>query len=254
MQVKRSNILRHFRGRRAVIPLLAAAVAVFVVVGGYKGIVSFAMDEMTGFLVGTGDAGSEQASAAVKATAPSVAASSRDAATLRDTPPVELAQAEPKPAAAKAAPTAAPSAATKASPAGTSTAAAKAAPVVARPAQSAPQVAPGAAEDSAAVRATENVYAASFLRDPFYSLVQAGKDVPSKLLDVGVAKMVGSVWGESGIIALMEDDTGRSFALKKGDRVLNGRVISVTPASVTFSITVFGLSKTVTLELAEEGE
>ena len=98
------------------------------------------------------------------------------------------------------------------------------------------------------------VYTASFLRDPFYSLVQAGKDRPTKLMDVGRGKMVGSVWGESGIIALLEDDTGRSFALKVGDRVLNGRVISVTPASITFSITVFGLTKTVTLELAEEGE
>jgi hypothetical protein len=66
--------------------------------------------------------------------------------------------------------------------------------------------------------------------------------------------MVGSVWGESGIIALLEDKTGRSYALKVGDRVLNGRVIAVTPASVTFSITTFGITKTVTLELAEEGE
>jgi hypothetical protein len=66
--------------------------------------------------------------------------------------------------------------------------------------------------------------------------------------------MVGSVWGESGIIALLEDDIGRSYALKVGDKVVNGRVISVTPASVTFTITAFGLTKSVTLELAEEGE
>jgi hypothetical protein len=66
--------------------------------------------------------------------------------------------------------------------------------------------------------------------------------------------MVGSVWGDSGIIALLEDEAGRSYALKVGDKVVNGRVISVTPASVTFSITVFGLTRSVTLELAEEGE
>ncbi|MFZ1947712.1 MAG: hypothetical protein WAW06_09200 [bacterium] len=246
MQVKRSNILRHFRGRRAVIPVVAAAVAVFVAVGGHKGIVSFAMDEMTGFLVGTGDAGSSPALEGVKATAPSGAAGSRDAAALREGPRIELAQAEPKPRAAESKP----ASATKAAPAAAGTAAE---PVQSTP-QPAPRVATAPAGDSVAVRPTESVYTASFLRDPFYSLVQAGKDVPSKLLDVGVAKMVGSVWGESGIIALLEDDTGRSYALKKGDRVLNGRVISVTPASVTFSITVFGLTKTVTLELAEEGE
>ena len=227
MQVKRSNILRHFRGRRAVIPLVAAAVAVFVAVGGHKGIISLAMDEMTGFLVGTGDAGSSPAGADVKATAPSGVAGSRDAAALREGPRIDLAQAEPQPRAAES---------------------------MQRVPQPAARVAPVPAGDSVGVRATENIYTASFLRDPFYSLVQAGKDVPTKLLDVSGAKMVGSVWGESGIIALLEDDTGRSFALKKGDRVLNGRVISVTPASVTFSTTVFGLTKTVTLELAEEGE
>jgi hypothetical protein len=98
------------------------------------------------------------------------------------------------------------------------------------------------------------VYTASFLRDPFYSLVQVGKDRPARMLDVGQAKMVGSVWGESGIIALLEDDSGRSFALKVGDLVVNGKVISVTPASITFSITTFDLTKNITLELAEEGE
>jgi hypothetical protein len=116
-----------------------------------------------------------------------------------------------------------------------------------------PLVAPDPA-DSVAFRRAMKVYSATFLRDPFYSLVQDGERRPTKLLDVGVATMVGSVWGESGIIALLEDKTGRSYALKVGDRVLNGRVIAVTPASVTFSITTFGITKTVTLELAEEGE
>ncbi len=97
-------------------------------------------------------------------------------------------------------------------------------------------------------------YTATYLRDPFYSLIKAREKRPAKLLDVSRAKMVGSVWGESGIIALLEDDSGRSYALRVGDRVLNGKVVSVTPASVTFSITIFGLTKTVTLELAEEGE
>jgi hypothetical protein len=252
MQVKRSNILRHFRGRRAVIPLVVAAAAIFVVAGGYKGIVGFAMDEMTGFLVGTGDASMNEAVASAplpkagdgaKGTASSGPAAPEPAVAFRGEPPLELAQADPTPR--ETAP--APSTTAKAAPAA-------AEPVGAPPGQAPPGIAPVAPEDSASVRSVESVYTASFLRDPFYSLVQAGKDVPTKLLDVSGAKMVGSVWGESGIIALLEDDTGRSFALKKGDRVLNGRVISVTPASVTFSITVFGLTKTVTLELAEEGE
>lgn len=104
------------------------------------------------------------------------------------------------------------------------------------------------------VRMRVEAYTASYLRDPFYSLISADRDMPSKLLDISRAKMVGSVWGETSIIALLEDDAGRSYALKAGDKIVNGKVVSVSPASVTFSVTVFGLTKNVTLELADEGE
>lgn len=97
-------------------------------------------------------------------------------------------------------------------------------------------------------------YTASNLRDPFYSLITTEETQSTKLLDVSRAKMVGSVWGETGIIALLEDDRGRSYALRVGDKVVNGKVTAVTPGSVTFSITVFGMTKQVTLEIAEEGE
>gem|GEM_PF-2234802 len=103
-------------------------------------------------------------------------------------------------------------------------------------------------------RTRGRVYTASYLRDPFYSLVKADRAMPNKLLDISRAKMVGSVWGEKSIIALLEDDAGRSYALKAGDKIVDGKVVSVSPASVTFSVTVFGMTKNVTLELAEEGE
>jgi hypothetical protein len=117
-----------------------------------------------------------------------------------------------------------------------------------------PETGAGAAASDAPPRKTLQTYTASFLRDPFQSLIARDERAPSRLLDVSSARMVGSVWGDSGIIALLEDEAGRSYALKVGDKVVNGRVISVTPASVTFSITVFGLTRSVTLELAEEGE
>jgi hypothetical protein len=103
------------------------------------------------------------------------------------------------------------------------------------------------------VRERMNAYTATYLRDPFYSLISADRDLPNKLLDISRGKMVGSVWGEKSIIALLEDDAGRSYALKAGDKIVNGKVVSVSPASVTFSVTVFGLTKNVTLELADEG-
>lgn len=108
-------------------------------------------------------------------------------------------------------------------------------------------------EQHEVVRERLDAYTASYLRDPFYSLISADRDLPNKLLDISRGKMVGSVWGEKSIIALLEDEAGRSYALKAGDKIVNGKVVSVSPASVTFSVTVFGLTKNVTLELAEEG-
>ena len=104
------------------------------------------------------------------------------------------------------------------------------------------------------VRKRMNSYTASYLRDPFYSLISADKDLPNKLLDISRGRMVGSVWGEKSIIALLEDEAGRSYALRAGDKIVNGKVVSVAQASVTFSVTIFGMTKNVTLELAEEGE
>jgi hypothetical protein len=227
MKYERSGILGRFRGRRAVIPFLGVAVILFLGFGGHKAIVSFAADEVTGFLAGT-DTGGDR--------------------------PL-LAQAVPaKPGAETKAESRAVVAPGKQPAAVAPAVVTLAALTPAAPGSESLIVAQSAGEDSTAVRRKMKVYTASFLRDPFYSLVQVGKDRPEKLLDVGQAKMVGSVWGESGIIALLEDDSGRSFALKVGDRVVNGKVISVTPASVTVSITAFDLTKNITLELAEEGE
>jgi len=124
------------------------------------------------------------------------------------------------------------------------------------PAVASSLVDPNPQPEQAPARTLEQVhaYTATYLRDPFYSLVKAEKQQPSKLLDVSKAKMVGAVWGESGIIALLEDEKGRSYALREGDRVLNGRVSKVTPTSVTFVLTIFGMTRQVTLEIAEEGE
>jgi hypothetical protein len=242
MQVNRSDVLKCFRGRRIVLPVLVLGATLFFVLGGHRVIVSFAMDEMTGFLAGTGGAESdviagpampgaaETGSQAEPWNDPgagiSVAQAGSPGETASQTVAVGIAQAEPK------VPEASPE----------SEAVEGEAAVVSEPV------------DSTAVRRSMNAYTASFLRDPFYSLVKADKDQPARLLDVAQGRMVGSVWGESGIIALLEDDAGRSYALKVGDRVMNGKVISVTPASATFSTTMFGLTKTITLELAEEGE
>jgi hypothetical protein len=243
MKMTGSGILRRFLSRRVFIPLLAAAAVLFIVLGGYRGIASFAMDEMTGFLVGTGAHADQQ----------SLLQTSAPRSEAKGGPAVEAA-AVPQPVPAnRPEPGSGPALSGHAVRTEPGTLLAQAALSEAAAAEAAPPP-PPVAQDSTAYRKVMKMYTATFLRDPFSSLVQAGKERLGKLLEVSRAKMVGSVWGESGIIALLEDDTGRSYALRVGDRVANGSVIAVTPASVTFTITVFGLTKSVTLELAEEGE
>ena len=238
MPAKVRDILSLFRGKRIAIVLAAAGIVVFVVLGGHHKILTFAVGEMEAFLLGAAD---RQASEPIE-----IADIIEVAPTEQDILPgravlVEMAAAEAVAASVDAQtdePQTKPGAEVAGQTVGADTSAVESLP----------------GEDQDLPGRTMKVYTASFLRDPFYSLISADQEHPTKLLDVGRATMVGSVWGETGIIALLEDDRDRSFALKVGDRVVNGRVVAVTPASITFSITMFGLTKSVTLELSEEGE
>ncbi len=242
MPADAKDVLKFFRGKRMIALLAVVGVAAFLVLGGHRKAIGFAVDEMAGFLLGAGDlkdeglaegggaheyAASERPSeggllsggSILSQVGPSeaVAAPVEEEAPIEDEPVLAQATADP-------------------------------------PMEDEQAARESAGQASAAARKTGHRYTAGFLRDPFRSLVSDEEGRAGRLLEVSSAIMVGSVWGESGIIALLEDDPGRSFALKVGDRVVNGRVVSVTPATVTFSITVFGLTRSVTLELAEEGE
>jgi len=237
MPAKAKQMLMFLRGKRGAILLVAIGVALFFALGGHRAIFNVALNEMAGFLLGSGDVEYEE---------------------MAETPSVEIIEEtavvdeEEEPAR------------TVIVSAGALLEAVQATEVLAADledervelAQAGSDTAVGGldAGEDAPPRRTIQTYTATFLRDPFQSLIARDERAPSKLLDVSSARMVGSVWGDSGIIALLEDEAGRSYALKVGDKVVNGRVISVTPASVTFSITVFGLTRSVTLELAEEGE
>jgi hypothetical protein len=237
MPAKARQMLMFFRGPRGIVLLVAVGVALFFVLGGHRPVADLVLNEMAGFLLGSGDAG-EQAVTGIPEPAE------------HEEVVVNAGQEEPSHKALISA--------------GALLEAVQATPVSASPAEGGAETAQAGSDSSRAgevqagtyvpSRQTVKAYTASFLRDPFASLIAEGERSPSKLLDVSNAKMVGSVWGEAGIIALLEDEMGRSYALKVGDKVVNGRVVSVTPVSVTFSITVFGLTRSVTLELAEEGE
>jgi Tfp pilus assembly protein PilP len=237
MPAKAKQMLMFFRGRRGAILLVAVGVALFFVLGGHRAVVNLALNEMAGFLLGTGDVEYEVEHVNV---ADASVAVSEEATTVQ-------AQED------RVSPTALVSA-------NTLLEAVRVTPAEASPADEEEMLLAQAGSDTSGAamdipsRQSVQTYTASFLRDPFQSLISEDERTASKLLDVSNARMVGSVWGDTGIIALLEDEAGRSYALKVGDKVVNGRVVSVTPASITFSITVFGLTRSVTLELADEGE
>ena len=247
MPGKAQEIGKYFRGGRIAIPIVVIAVILFFALGGHRRLMDYAVDETAEYLSGgaemTGEEPTTERAAAREPEAAEVAqvGTAETPASQAEVEKADLAvaQAEPKEEKAR-----------ESLPAGE----------VAKPAPPPPPDVTADEEVAAepvekgVTRTKVSVYTASYMRDPFFSLVSAEEAAPAKLLDVSRARMVGSVWGESGIIALLEDDSGRSYALKVGDRVINGTVISVTPASVTFSITLFGMTKSVTLELAEEGE
>ncbi len=235
MPAKSKQMLMFFRGRRGAILLVAIGVALFFMLGGHRVVFNLALNEMAGFLLGSGDVELEEV-----AETPGIENDGDTTAfEQEDDPPRTVILS-----------------------AGALLGAVQATEALAsdlgsdrvESAQADTSQSGGGTDGDAPARHPDQTYTANFLRDPFRSLIAGDEKAPSRLLDVSRASMVGSVWGDSGIIALLEDEAGRSYALKVGDKVVNGRIVSVTPASVTFSITVFGLTRSVTLELAEEGE
>ena len=236
------NVLKFFRGKRMIALFAVVGIAAFLVLGGHRKAIGFAVDEMAGFLLGAGDLKDEELAEGGGAQEYAASEQPAEGGLLSG----ESILSQVGPSEAMAAPV------EEEVPIEEDT-------VLAQATADPPMEEQRAAEEmsgevSAVARKIGYQYTAGFLRDPFRSLVTGEEGSANRLLEVSSAFMVGSVWGESGIIALLEDDSGRSFALKVGDRVVNGRVVSVTPATVTFTITVFGLTRSVTLELAEEGE
>ncbi|MEZ4388338.1 MAG: hypothetical protein R3D98_12345 [Candidatus Krumholzibacteriia bacterium] len=102
-----------------------------------------------------------------------------------------------------------------------------------------------------AVRSNEFFYQSYGRSDPFLSLVN-GKYEQTKsgeLVDVNSARLVGVMWGDADQFALVENGEGFGYILRVGDRVLNGRVVSVRKDKLTARLTLYGISNTVVLKL-----
>jgi len=102
-----------------------------------------------------------------------------------------------------------------------------------------------------AVRTNEFFYQSYGRPDPFRTLVDGQFEQSSggELVDANSAKLVGVMWGEADQFALVEDGEGFGYILRVGDRVLNGRVVSIRKDRLTARLTLYGISNTVVLKL-----
>jgi hypothetical protein len=95
-------------------------------------------------------------------------------------------------------------------------------------------------------------------RDPFMSLLEGefvGDDVGgSAPPDVGGLKVVGIVWGTNDQFAMVEDVSGNSFVLRKGDKIMNGFVEGLKRDGMIVNITVDGQSESVVIPITRKGD
>ncbi len=102
-----------------------------------------------------------------------------------------------------------------------------------------------------AIRENEFFYQSYGKQDPFKVLV-AGDFEQSKsggLLDVNSARLVGVMWGQDDQFALVENGDGFGYILRVGDRIKNGRVVSIRKDSLTARVTLYGITNKVVLKL-----
>ena len=77
-------------------------------------------------------------------------------------------------------------------------------------------------------------YEAKGRRDPFTPLdIQEGVKGPS----VGTAKLRGIVTGSSGPLALIDTAEGVGYIMKRGDTLVDGRLVDINQDSVVFAVT-----------------
>lgn len=102
-----------------------------------------------------------------------------------------------------------------------------------------------------AVRTNEFFYQSYGKSDPFKTLVDGRYEQSGagELVDVNSAELVGVMWGDADQFALVEDGEGFGYILRVGDRVRNGRVVSIRKNRLTARLTLYGISNTVVLKL-----
>jgi hypothetical protein len=89
-------------------------------------------------------------------------------------------------------------------------------------------------------------------RDPFRALISDEKktgEVVTDLLRTEGAVLTGVVWSEGHYLAMVKDKDSKTFFLREGDRVYQGRVMSVTQSQIVMDVSDFGDFERVTLKV-----
>ncbi len=102
-----------------------------------------------------------------------------------------------------------------------------------------------------AIRANEFFYQSFGKDDPFGALVDGDfeQSAAAELVDMNSAHLVGVMWAQDDKFALVEDGEGFGYILRVGDRVRNGRVVSIRKSSLTARVTLYGITSKVILKL-----
>lgn len=96
------------------------------------------------------------------------------------------------------------------------------------------------------------VYEAAGRRDPCRALITDEKkegQVETEFLRMEGASLKGVVWSDGQYLALITDKDGKSFVLREGDPVYQGRLISVTQSKAVFEVADFGDYQQITLKV-----
>jgi len=100
------------------------------------------------------------------------------------------------------------------------------------------------------LREKQFFYGSFGMRDPFRSLV-GGDFEPEQqaLVDLHTVQLVGMLWADEAYIGIVQDAQGFGYALRSGDPVRNGVVVSVTRRELVGRLNVFGMVDRVNLRL-----
>jgi hypothetical protein len=98
-------------------------------------------------------------------------------------------------------------------------------------------------------------YQAAGRRDPFRALLVDEKkegEIETDLLRIEGAALRGVVWSEGVYLALVTDKDSKSFVLREGDPIYQGRVLSVTQSQAVFEVSDFGDYQKITLKVRRQ--